>query len=55
MVIKTIIEPEKDILVLTIVIKFHKVVRKITGLGDRIPSKTVNFHEQRAITPKGMI
>ena len=37
--------------------KYHKVVIKITGHGDWTPSKKflVNFHEQRAITPKGIV
>ena len=42
-------------MVLNNVTKFHKVVIQITGLIDRTPSKTVNFHEQRAITPEGMV
>ena len=36
-------------------IKFHKVVIKITGLRDKTLSKMVNFHEQWAITLKGMV
>ena len=32
-----------------------KCVIKITGLRDGIPSKMVTFHEQRAITPEGMV
>ena len=44
----TIIELEKDILVLNIVTKkVHKVVIKITGLKDQTPSKMVSFHEHR--------
>ena len=35
--------------------KFHKAVIKITELRDRTPSKIVNFHEQREITPEGMV
>ena len=35
--------------------KTHKVVIKITGLIDRTPSKKVNFHKQRAITPESMM
>ena len=35
--------------------KFHKIVIKITGLRDQTPSKMRNFHEQRAITPEGMV
>ena len=50
-----VIELETDILVLKLVSKFHKVVIKITGLRDWTPSKKVNFHEQRAITPEGMM
>ena len=42
--------PER-IMILNIVTKFHKVVIKITRLRDLTPSKMVNFHEQRAITP----
>ena len=42
-------------MVLTSVAKFHKVVIKITGLADWTPSKMVIFHEQRAITPTGMV
>ena len=37
-------------MVLNNVTMFHKVVIKITGLVDWTTSKTVNFHEQRAIT-----
>ena len=50
MAIWTIIKLEKDILVLNIVTKFHKVVIKITRLRDRTTSKLMFFHEQRAIT-----
>ena len=46
---------EKDIMVLNIVTKFHKVMIKITGYRDRTLSKTVNFHEQWAMTPEGMV
>ena len=35
--------------------KFHKVVIKVTGLRDQTPSKMRNFHEQRVITPEGMV
>ena len=45
----------KDIMVLNNGTKFHKILIKTTGLKlDRTPSIMVNFHEQRAITPKGM-
>ena len=53
--IKTIIKLKKDIIVLNTVTKFHKVVIKITGLIDRTLSKMVNFNEQRATTPEGMV
>ena len=44
----------KDIMVLNNGTKFHKILLKTTGLQlDRTPSIMVNFHEQRAITPKG--
>ena len=42
-------------MVLNIMIKFHKVVIKITGLVDQTLSKMENFHEQRAITSEGMV
>ena len=35
--------------------KFHEVVSQIIGLIDRTPSKMLNFLEQRAITPEGMV
>ena len=43
------------IMVLNKVIKFLKVVIKITELIDRTSIKMVNFHEQRLITPEGMV
>ena len=36
-------------------IKFQKVVIKITGLRDWIPSNMVLFHEQRAIASEGIV
>ena len=42
-------------MVLNNVTKFHKVVIKITRLIDWTPSKMLNFYEQRAIAPKGMV
>ena len=47
----TNIELEKDIMVLNNVTQFHKIRIKTTGLIGRMPSKMVNFHEQRATTP----
>ena len=43
------------IMVLNNVTKFHKVVSKITGLSDQTPLKLVNFYEQRAKTPEGIV
>ena len=45
----------EDIMVLNNVTKFHKILIKTTGLIDGTPSKMVKFHEQRAITPEGMV
>ena len=42
-------------MVLNNVTKFHEVVIRITVFKDRTPSKMVNFHEQRAITPEGIV
>ena len=42
-------------MVLNNVTKFHTISIKTTGLTDWTPSKMVKFHEQRAITPEGMI
>ena len=46
---------EKDITILNIVTKFHKIVTKITGLREQTPSKIVNFHEQSEITYEGNV
>ena len=46
---------EEDIIVLNNVTKFHKILIKPTGLIDWTPSKMENLHEQRAITPEGMV
>ena len=45
----------QDIMLLNIVTKFHKVVIKITGFRRQDTIKMANFHEQRAITPEGMV
>ena len=37
------------------VTKFHKILIKTTGITDLKPSKIVNFHEQRATIPVGMV
>ena len=42
-------------MVLNNVTKFHAIPIKTAGFTDRTPSKMVKFHEQRAITPKGMV
>ena len=56
MAIWTIIEKdEKNIIILNIAPKFHKVVIKISGLRHQTMSKMVFFHVQRAITPEGMV
>ena len=42
-------------MILNIVTKFHEIQIKTTGLIDLTQSKLVNFLEQRAITPEGMM
>ena len=54
----SIIELEENIMVQYCsynVTKFHKILIKTTGLIDLKPSKIVNFHEQRATIPEGMV
>ena len=53
--ISTIIKLEEDIMVLNNVTKFHKILIKTTGHIDWTASNTVNFRDQRAITPEGMV
>ena len=53
--IMTTIKLEEYILALNNVNKFHKVVIIIGRFIDHTPSKSVNFHERRAIIPDGMV
>ena len=48
-------ELEEDIMVLNNVTKFHKILIKNIRLRERASFKTVNFHEQRAITTESLV
>ena len=42
-------------MVLNNVTKFHKILIKTIKLRERTLFQKVNFHEQRALTPEGMV
>ena len=46
---------EEDIMVLNNVTKFHKIVKKNIRVRERTLFKTVNFHQQRAITTESLV
>ena len=48
-------ELEEDIMVLNNVIKFHKILKKNIRARERMSLKTVNFHQQRAITSESLV
>ena len=51
----TIIELEEDIIALTNVIKFHKILIKTIQVREWTLFKMMNFHKQRAITLESMV
>ena len=46
---------EEYIMVINNVSKFHKILIKTNGLIDRTLSKMVDLHEQRTMTPEGIM
>ena len=53
--IETIIELEKDIIVLNNITKFHKILIKNIRLRERTSFQMVEFHKQRTITTESMV
>ena len=51
----TIIELEKDIMVLNNVTKLHKILIKSNRLGERISFRMVTFQKQRALTTESIM